>query len=105
MAVGKEIKNKIGSVQNTQKITSAMQMVAASKMRRTQDRMQQGKPYSDRIRGVISHLANSNPEYKHAFMRQRDIKRVGFIVVSFVRSALTSSRLCPTLVKPLPLRI
>ena len=65
MAVGKEIKNKIGSVQNTQKITSAMQMVAASKMRRTQDRMQQGKPYSDRIRGVISHLANSNPEYKH----------------------------------------
>ena len=82
MAVGKEIKNKIGSVQNTQKITSAMQMVAASKMRRTQDRMQQGKPYSDRIRGVISHLANANPEYKHSFMQQRDIKRVGFIVVS-----------------------
>ena len=82
MAVGKEIKNKIGSVQNTQKITSAMQMVAASKMRRTQDRMQQGKPYSDRIRGVISHLANANPEYKHSFMQQRDVKRVGFIVVS-----------------------
>jgi F-type H+-transporting ATPase subunit gamma len=82
MAVGKEIKNKIGSVQNTQKITSAMQMVAASKMRRTQDRMQQGKPYSDRIRGVISHLANANPEYKHTFMQQRDVKRVGFIVVS-----------------------
>ena len=54
MAVGKEIKKKIGSVQNTQKITSAMQMVAASKMRRTQDRMQQGKPYSERIRGVIT---------------------------------------------------
>jgi F-type H+-transporting ATPase subunit gamma len=82
MAVGKEIKNKIGSVQNTQKITSAMQMVAASKMRRTQDRMQQGKPYSDRIRGVIGHLANANPEYKHTFMQQRDVKRVGFIVVS-----------------------
>lgn len=82
MAVGKEIKNKIGSVQNTQKITSAMQMVAASKMRRTQDRMQQGKPYSDRIRGVISHLANSNPEYKHTFMEARPVKRVGFIVVS-----------------------
>ena len=82
MAVGKEIKNKIGSVQNTQKITSAMQMVAASKMRRTQDRMQQGKPYSNRIRGVISHLANANPEYKHTFMQQRDVKRVGFIVVS-----------------------
>ena len=82
MAVGKEIKNKIGSVQNTQKITSAMQMVAASKMRRTQDRMQQGKPYSARIRGVIGHLANANPEYKHTFMQQRDVKRVGFIVVS-----------------------
>jgi F-type H+-transporting ATPase subunit gamma len=82
MAVGKEIKNKIGSVQNTQKITSAMQMVAASKMRRTQDRMQQGKPDSDRIREVSSHLANANPEYKHTFMQQRDVKRVGFIVVS-----------------------
>ena len=65
MAVGKEIKNKIGSVANTQKITSAMQMVAASKMRRTQQRMAEGKPYSERIRGVIGHLANSNPEYKH----------------------------------------
>ena len=82
MAVGKEIKNKIGSVQNTQKITSAMQMVAASKMRRTQDRMRQGKPYSDRIRGVIGHLANANPEYKHTFMQQREVERVGFIVVS-----------------------
>ncbi len=82
MAVGKEIKNKIGSVQNTQKITSAMQMVAASKMRRTQDRMQHGKPYSQRIRSVISHLANSNPEYKHAFMVAREVKRVGYIVVS-----------------------
>jgi F-type H+-transporting ATPase subunit gamma len=51
-------------------------------MRRTQDRMQQGKPYSDRIRGVIGHLANANPEYKHTFMQQRDVKRVGFIVVS-----------------------
>jgi F-type H+-transporting ATPase subunit gamma len=69
-------------VQNTQKITSAMQMVAASKMRRTQDRMQHGKPYSQRIRSVISHLANSNPEYKHAFMVAREVKRVGYIVVS-----------------------
>ena len=82
MAVGKEFKKKIGSVQNTQKITSAMQMVAASKMRRTQDRMQQGKPYSERIRGVISHLANSNPEYKHIYMQEREIKRVGYIVVA-----------------------
>jgi F-type H+-transporting ATPase subunit gamma len=82
MAVGKEIKNKIGSVQNTQKITSAMQMVAASKMRRTQDKMRQGKPYSERIRSVISHLANSNAEYRHPFMQDRDVKRVGFIIVS-----------------------
>ena len=82
MAVGKEIKNKIGSVQNTQKITSAMQMVAASKMRRTQQRMAEGKPYSERIRGVIGHLANSNPEYKHIYMDEREIKRVGYIIIS-----------------------
>lgn len=82
MAVGKEIKNKIGSVQNTQKITSAMQMVAASKMRRTQDQMAQGKPYAEKIRSVIGHLANSNPEYKHSYMESRDIKRVGYLIVS-----------------------
>ena len=82
MAVGKEIKNKIGRVQNTQKITSAMQMVAASKMRRTQDKMSQGKPYSERIRGVIGHLANSHPEYKHIYMEEREVKRIGYIIVS-----------------------
>ncbi len=82
MAVGKEIKTKINSVQNTQKITSAMQMVAASKMRRTQQKMTEGKPYSERIRGVIGHLANSNPEYRHIYMEERDIKRIGYIVVS-----------------------
>ena len=82
MAVGKEIKNKIGSVSNTQKITSAMQMVAASKMRRTQDKMRQGKPYSERVRGVIGHLANSNPEYKHIYMQTRDVKRIGYIIIS-----------------------
>ena len=82
MAVGKEIKTKINSVANTQKITSAMQMVAASKMRRTQDKMAQGKPYSERIRGVIGHLANSNPEYKHIYMEARDAKRIGYIIVS-----------------------
>jgi F-type H+-transporting ATPase subunit gamma len=82
MAVGKEIKTKIGSVENTQKITSAMQMVAASKMRRTQEKMRHGKPYSERIRSVIGHLANSNPEYKHIYMVERDVKRVGYIVVS-----------------------
>jgi len=82
MAVGKEIKKKIGSVKNTQKITSAMQMVAASKMRRTQERMREGKPYSEKIRAVIGHLANSNPEYKHVFMQARDVRRIGYIVVS-----------------------
>lgn len=82
MAVGKEIKNKIGSVENTQKITSAMQMVAASKMRRTQDKMAEGKPYSEKIRGVIGHLANSNPEYKHTYMQSREVKRIGYLVVS-----------------------
>ena len=82
MAVGREIKKKIGSVQNTQKITSAMQMVAASKMRRTQERMRQGKPYSEKIRSVIGHLANSNPEYKHTYMAPRDVKRIGYVVVS-----------------------
>ena len=82
MAVGKEIKTKINSVQNTQKITSAMQMVAASKMRRTQEKMAEGKPYSARIRGVIGHLANSNPEYKHIYMSEREVKRIGYIIVS-----------------------
>ncbi|MGA0838826.1 MAG: F0F1 ATP synthase subunit gamma [Pseudomonadales bacterium] len=82
MAVGKEIKKKIGSVKNTQKITSAMQMVAASKMRRTQERMREGKPYSEKIRAVIGHLANANPEYKHVFMQAREVRRIGYIVVS-----------------------
>ena len=82
MAVGKEIKNKIGTVGNTQKITSAMQMVAASKMRRTQQRMAEGKPYSERIRSVIGHLANANPEYQHIYMEEREIKRIGYIVIS-----------------------
>ena len=82
MAVGKEIKKKIGSVENTQKITSAMQMVAASKMRRTQERMRQGRPYAEKIRQVIGHLANSNPEYQHTYMKEREIKRIGFLIVS-----------------------
>ncbi len=82
MAVGKEIKVKIKSVENMQKVTSAMQMVAASKMRRTQERMRAGRPYSDRVRQVIGHLANANPEYRHIFMQEREVKRVGYIVVS-----------------------
>jgi len=82
MAGTKEIRTKISSVKSTQKITSAMEMVAASKMRRAQERMELGKPYSQRIRDVIGHLANSNPEYKHRFMKDRPVKRVGYILVS-----------------------
>jgi F-type H+-transporting ATPase subunit gamma len=82
MAVGKEIKTKIASVQSTRKITSAMEMVAASKMRKAQDRMESSRPYARSIRGVIQHLAGSNPEYKHLYMQDRETKRVGFIVVA-----------------------
>ena len=83
MAVGKDIKNKIDSVENTQKITSAMQMVAASKMRRTQDRMNHGRPYAEKMRQVIGHLANANPEYRHIYMEEREtITRIGYLVVS-----------------------
>src|SRR5690606_36301078 len=70
------------SIKNTRKITSAVEMVAASKMRRAQERMQKGKPYSQRIRAAVGHLANANPEYKHIYLQEREIKRVGFIIVS-----------------------
>ncbi|MEX2130037.1 MAG: F0F1 ATP synthase subunit gamma, partial [Pseudohongiellaceae bacterium] len=82
MASGKEIRTKISSIKNTQKITSAMEMVAASKMRKAQDRMQLGKPYAHRIRSVIGHIANSTPEYHHIYFDTREVKRVGYIVVS-----------------------
>ncbi len=82
MASGKEIRSKIASIKNTQKITSAMEMVAASKMRKAQDRMQLGKPYAHRIRSVIGHIANSSPEYRHVYFDTRPVKRVGYIVVS-----------------------
>ena len=82
MAGAKEIRTKIASVKNTQKITSAMQLVAASKMRKAQDRMAASKPYAEKIREVVRHLANSNPEYRHAYMTDREVKRVGVIVVS-----------------------
>ena len=82
MASGKEIRTQIGSIKNTQKITSAMEMVAASKMRRAQDRMQLGKPYAQRIRAVVGHLASANPEYKHEYLTEREVNRVGYIVVS-----------------------
>lgn len=82
MAAGKEIRTQISSIQNTQKITNAMQMVAASKMRRAQERMQTGKPYARRMRAVMGHLANANPEHRHMFMEQREVKRVGYIIIS-----------------------
>jgi len=82
MAVGKEIKTKIASIASTQKITSAMEMVAASKMRRAQERMSVGKPYAAHIRQVIGHIARAESEYKHQYMEQREIVRVGYIIVS-----------------------
>lgn len=82
MAVGKEIRTKIKSIQNTQKITRAMEMVAASKMRRAQDRMHESRPYAEKIKSVIGHLAQGHPEYHHSYLNEREIKRVGYIVVS-----------------------
>jgi len=82
MASGKEIRTKISSVKNTQKITRAMEMVAASKMRKAQLQMERSRPYADKIRKVIGHLANAHPEYRHAYMEERAVKRVGVIIIS-----------------------
>jgi len=82
MAGGKEIKTKIASVQNTQKITAAMEMVAASKMRRAQDQMFATRPYADRIATVVHHVASAHTEYKHPFLVERPMKRVGIVAVS-----------------------
>ena len=82
MAVGKEIRTQISSVKNTQKITSAMEMVAASKMRRAKDRMAASRPYAEKMRAVISHLSHAHPEYKHPFMLDRQVEKVGFIIIS-----------------------
>jgi F-type H+-transporting ATPase subunit gamma len=83
MAVGKEIRGKIKSVENTKKITKAMEMVAASKMRKAQDRMRSARPYSEKIRSIASNLARANPEYTHAFLTTQSVsKRVGFIIVT-----------------------
>lgn len=83
MAVGREIRDKIKSVKSTQKITRAMQMVAAGKMRKAQERMQASRPYSEKMRAVIGHLALGHPEYKNAFMIERETtKKVGFILVT-----------------------
>ena len=82
MAGAKEVRTKIASVKSTQKITKAMEKVAFSKMRKAQERMAHGKPYAARMRAVIGHIANATPEYKHHYMVERPVKRVGYIVVS-----------------------
>jgi F-type H+-transporting ATPase subunit gamma len=82
MAVGKEIRTKIKSIQSTRKITKAMEMVAASKMRKAQDRMAATRPYAEKMRNVIAHLYQAHPEYKHPYLIERDVKRVGVILVT-----------------------
>ena len=82
MAGAKEIRTKIASVKSTQKITKAMEMVAASKMRRAQDRMRAARPYAEKMREVIGHLRIANPDYKHPYLVEREVKSVGFVIVS-----------------------
>ena len=82
MAGAKEIRSKISSVKNTQKITSAMEMVAASKMRKAQDKMAASRPYAENMRKVIGHIALGSLEYRHPYLEERDVKRVGYIVIS-----------------------
>ena len=82
MAGEKEIRTKIRSVKNMQKITKAMEMVAASKIRKAQAQMEASRPYAERIRRVIGHLAKANPDYRHPYLVEREVRRVGFIVIS-----------------------
>ena len=82
MSAAKEIRTKIKSIKNTQKITKAMEMVAASKMRKAQERMAASRPYAERIRTVIGHLTQANPDYKHPYLVTREVKRVGYIIIS-----------------------
>jgi len=82
MAGAKEIRTQIKSIGNTQKITKAMEMVAASKMRKAQDRMRASRPYSEKIRSVVSHMGKAHPEYKHPYLIQREARRVGLIIIS-----------------------
>ena len=83
MSGAKEIRSKIKSIQNTQKITKAMEMVAASKMRKAQDRMRASRPYAEKIRNVLAHLAQAHPEYRHPYLSDREqVNRVGYIIVS-----------------------
>lgn len=82
MSGEKEIRSKIASVKNMQKITSAMEKVAASKIRKAQKQMEASRPYAQRIRRVVGHLAHANPDYKHPYLTEREVKRVGYIVIS-----------------------
>jgi F-type H+-transporting ATPase subunit gamma len=82
MAAGKEIRGKIKSVENTKKITKAMEMVAASKMRKAQERMRAARPYAEKVRQITGNLSRANPEYTHPFMQTNDAKTVGFVVVT-----------------------
>jgi F-type H+-transporting ATPase subunit gamma len=82
MAGTKEIRTQIASVKSTQKITKAMQMVATSKMRRAQERMKLARPYAEKIRGVIGNLHHANPDYRHPFMKTRDVKNIGIVIIS-----------------------
>src|SRR3990167_8958871 len=82
MAIAKEIRLKIQSIKNTKKITKAMEMVAASKMRKTQDRMARAIPYAKKISNVISHVAQGHAEYQHPYMQRREIKRTGYIIIT-----------------------
>src|SRR5688500_20399732 len=82
MAAGKEIRGKIKSVENTKKITKAMEMVDARKMRKAQERMRSARPYSEKVRNIAANLGKANPEYTHAFMKTNDVKAAGIIVVS-----------------------
>ena len=82
MAGAKEIRTKIASVQNTQKITRAMEMVAASKMRKAQQRMAEARPYAEKIRTVLEHVRSANLEYVHPHLREREVKRVGYLIVT-----------------------
>ena len=82
MASSQEIRSQIASIQNTQKITKAMEMVAASKMKKAQDQMTRARPYADKISNVIAHLAQAHPEYSSEFFNQREVKKKGYIIIS-----------------------
>ena len=93
MAGEKEIRSKIASVKNMQKITSAMEKVAASKIRKAQLQMEASRPYAQRIRRVIGHLAHANPDYKHPFLTERDLRPYFLLTNSYIRSMPSSINL------------